>query len=85
MGQRLFFLHDGRTQDLLQAIEAHYSPPGFCFSFTSDARFEVNGIVRESSTSQVSCKGSEANAVIASFNALAPWQKQGILDFLRSL
>jgi CxxC motif-containing protein (DUF1111 family) len=23
LGQRLFFLHDGRTSDLLQAIEAH--------------------------------------------------------------
>lgn len=26
LGQRLFFLHDGRTQDLLQAIQAHASP-----------------------------------------------------------
>ena len=26
LGQRLFFLHDGRTSDLLQAIEAHRSP-----------------------------------------------------------
>jgi len=26
VGQRLFFLHDGRTSDLLQAIEAHASP-----------------------------------------------------------
>jgi CxxC motif-containing protein (DUF1111 family) len=26
LGQRLFFLHDGRTSDLLQAIEAHASP-----------------------------------------------------------
>jgi CxxC motif-containing protein (DUF1111 family) len=25
-GQRLFFLHDGRTPDLLQAILAHASP-----------------------------------------------------------
>ena len=25
LGQRLFFLHDGRTSDLLQAIEQHYS------------------------------------------------------------
>jgi CxxC motif-containing protein (DUF1111 family) len=25
LGQRLFFLHDGRTNDLLQAIEAHES------------------------------------------------------------
>jgi CxxC motif-containing protein (DUF1111 family) len=26
VGQRLFFLHDGRTADLLAAINAHYSP-----------------------------------------------------------
>ena len=25
LGQRFFFLHDGRTSDLLQAIEAHAS------------------------------------------------------------
>jgi CxxC motif-containing protein (DUF1111 family) len=25
VGQRRFFLHDGRTNDLLKAIEAHYS------------------------------------------------------------
>jgi CxxC motif-containing protein (DUF1111 family) len=27
VGQRLFFLHDGRTDDLLQAINQHFSPP----------------------------------------------------------
>ena len=26
LGQRLFFLHDGRTADLLAAIQAHFSP-----------------------------------------------------------
>src|SRR5262249_11710224 len=26
LGQRLFFLHDGRTSDLAQAIQAHSSP-----------------------------------------------------------
>jgi CxxC motif-containing protein (DUF1111 family) len=26
VGQRIFFLHDGRTSDLMQAIEAHHSP-----------------------------------------------------------
>jgi CxxC motif-containing protein (DUF1111 family) len=30
VGQRLFFLHDGRTKDLLQAIGAHFSVPGDC-------------------------------------------------------
>jgi CxxC motif-containing protein (DUF1111 family) len=55
LGQRIFFLHDGRTTDLLQAIEAHAST------------------------------NSEANGVIANFNALSPSQRQGILNFLRSL
>jgi CxxC motif-containing protein (DUF1111 family) len=26
LGQRLYFLHDGRTSDLMQAIQAHQSP-----------------------------------------------------------
>jgi len=29
LGQRIFFLHDGRTKDLLQAIRAHTSQCGF--------------------------------------------------------
>ena len=55
LGQRLFFLHDGRTTDLLQAIEEHSS------------------------------RGSEANRVIANFNAQPNNAKQALLDFLRSL
>ena len=34
LGQRLFFLHDGRTNDLVQAIREH----------SSDAQFAVPGI-----------------------------------------
>jgi CxxC motif-containing protein (DUF1111 family) len=60
-GQRIFFLHDGRTNDLLEAIQAHASPAGSEFP------------------------ESEANAVIAIFNALSNDQKQDILNFLRSL
>jgi CxxC motif-containing protein (DUF1111 family) len=26
LGQRIFFLHDGRTKDLVSAMEAHHSP-----------------------------------------------------------
>jgi CxxC motif-containing protein (DUF1111 family) len=55
VGQRLFFLHDGRASDLLTAIAAHSS------------------------------SGSEAQAVVAKFNALSQQQKQDILNFLRSL
>ena len=55
LGQRIFFLHDGRTDDLKDAIREHAST------------------------------GSEANAVISRFNALSEFQKQDLLNFLRSL
>lgn len=55
LADRIFLLHDGRTTDLTQAIEAHSSA------------------------------GSEANAVIANYQALQPQQKQALLNFLRSL
>ena len=66
IGQRIFFLHDGRTRDLLQAIEAHQS----------DAGVGAGGLFYQA---------SEANQVINNFNALSKNDKQGILDFLRSL
>jgi CxxC motif-containing protein (DUF1111 family) len=61
LGQRIFLLHDGRTTDLIQAIEAH------------------------SSEASQAHPASEANAVIANFNALREMQKQALLNFLRSL
>ncbi len=70
VGQRLFFLHDGRTTDLLQAITDHASRGG-CGQH--DQQHE-----------QQNC-GSEANAVIHNFNMLSPSQVQDILNFLRSL
>jgi CxxC motif-containing protein (DUF1111 family) len=41
LGQRLFFLHDGRTSDLLEAIRAHRS--GSFFTFNAS---EANGVVK---------------------------------------
>jgi CxxC motif-containing protein (DUF1111 family) len=69
VGQRIFFLHDGRTDDLLQAIEAHFSAPSEC----------------EDSNPSSCYGPSEANAVIRRFNGLSAADKQAILDFLRSL
>ncbi len=70
VGQRRFFLHDGRTDDLLQAIEAHRSAGGDC----------------DDELRRAGCYGpSEANTVIQRFNALSAEDKQAILDFLRSL
>ena len=55
IGQRIFFLHDGRTNDLNVAIQQHAS------------------------------NGSEANAVIQSFNMLRAGDQQALLNYLRSL
>ncbi|TLY28573.1 MAG: thiol oxidoreductase, partial [Nitrospirae bacterium] len=57
LGQRIFFLHDGRTSDLREAIQAHASHGNLEFG------------------------PSEANRVIAIFNALGEAQKQDILNF----
>ena len=70
VGQRLFFLHDGRTADLLQAIQAHFTN---CLASGDQLATGSHGC------------GSEANAVITNFNALTVSQKQDILNFLRSL
>ncbi len=72
VGQRIFFLHDGRTDDLVQAIAAHRSPSN-CEDGDVDSR-------------RAPCYGpSEANDVIHRFNQLSAKDKQAILDFLRSL
>jgi len=55
VGQRVFFLHDGRTSDLQQAILAHDSP------------------------------GSEADISTDLYQSLSHYQKQDLLNFLRSL
>jgi CxxC motif-containing protein (DUF1111 family) len=61
VGKRLFFLHDGRTSDIVQAIEAH--------SCAANSQYSA----------------SEANAVIAAFNALSQKNQQDLVNFLRSL
>jgi len=69
VGQRIFFLHDGRTSDLLQAILAHASSNGDEGNDGTSGAFQP----------------SEAEAVIAAFRHLSPTDSQAILDFLRSL
>jgi CxxC motif-containing protein (DUF1111 family) len=41
LGQRLFFLHDGRTTDLVQAIRAHKSAGDTRFG-PSEANYVIN-------------------------------------------
>jgi CxxC motif-containing protein (DUF1111 family) len=74
LGQRLFFLHDGRTDNLLVAINDHFS--------ASHSRGGDNP-ARDSAAE--SYEPSEANAVVRRFDALANSDKQAVLDFLRSL
>jgi hypothetical protein len=69
LGQRIFFLHDGRTDDLLKAILAHQSAAGDC----------------DDSHGSPCYGPSEANAVIRRFNELSAADRQAILDFLRAL
>jgi CxxC motif-containing protein (DUF1111 family) len=78
IGQRLFFLHDGRTSDLLQAILEHSEPT----SAHSAGRCEAE---RSGSTDEKNCFSSEATNVIRNFKSLRPSQIQDILNFLRSL
>ena len=73
VGQRLFFLHDGRTTDLLQAIKDHSSSGDGDNCRGRDGRHDQRGC------------GSEADAVIRNFKMLNPSQVQDILNFLRSL
>jgi CxxC motif-containing protein (DUF1111 family) len=75
IGKRLFFLHDGRTSDLLQAIEEHSS--GFSKNQNCEGR-------NENRSPKLSCS-SEADAVIRNFKMLTPTQIQDVLNFLRSL
>jgi hypothetical protein len=74
LGTRLFFLHDGRTSDLMVAIQDHFSREG------SDG-----GDNPSKDRHSRKYGPSEANAVIERFNHLSEVDKQAILDFLRSL
>ena len=69
VGQRIFFLHDGRTSDLLDAIREHASPASPAVPSQNIPAYPA----------------SEANGVIRHFNSLSSTDKQAILDFLRSL
>jgi Di-haem oxidoreductase, putative peroxidase len=91
LGQRLFFLHDGRTSDLKQAIQDHFSNPLVCYITATSQIFTVmfpldnnatSGFVPLTGTS--SC-GSEANQVVTNFNNQSVANQQNLLDFLRSL
>jgi CxxC motif-containing protein (DUF1111 family) len=69
LGQRIFLLHDGRTSDLVEAIQEHRS----------------RGKDNNGNGKNEKFKSSEANAVIDNFDRLEAAEKQDLLNFLRSL
>jgi CxxC motif-containing protein (DUF1111 family) len=71
LGQRLFFLHDGRTSDLLEAIRQHASPA-------------VSNAPTAAPTSSTTGQ-SEATQVVRNFFNLSSSDQQAVLKFLRSL
>ena len=87
IGQRVYFLHDGRTNDLLQAIQLHASGGGV----------RNNAVTNIATVDATTARGggggggttnfapSEANKVIAAFNGLSAASQQDVLNFLRSL
>lgn len=72
LGQRLFFLHDGRETDLLKVIADH---AGVGASSTPATASGLSG----------GFPPSEATGVVKNFNALSVGDKQALLNFLRSL
>jgi CxxC motif-containing protein (DUF1111 family) len=72
VGQRIFFLHDGRADNLPVAIESHMSTDVHC------QPGQVSSELNEACS-------SEANGVLARYHALSAAQRQDILNFLRSL
>jgi len=81
VGQRVFFLHDGRTSDIVQAIQLHASGGG------RGGRFDAVGADTDASANfrGFSYPPSEANKVIANFNNLSAASQQDLVNFLRSL
>lgn len=73
VGQRLFFLHDGRATDLFTAIEDHAGRPVDGKNFTSRLlSMDVGG-------------ESEADDVIRNFNRLSDGEQADLIEFLKAI
>ena len=84
LGQRLFFLHDGRTSDLGAAIEAHANNGQDQVTTQDYEQFNANGVWFQPFV-QNQTPGSEAQGVINNYNALSAQQQTDLLNFLRTL
>ena len=86
IGQRIFFLHDGRDDSIVQAILDHESPGNVCTTVNSlSETITVNGLTKSIPSKNTQTCGSEANSVIEKFRTLSISQKQDLINFLRSL
>src|ERR1700730_9224022 len=81
LGQRIFFLHDGRTDDLVKAIEEHRSPDTRSLRCRLLSFFGLPQLCGPDDGTIA----SEANAVVDKYNNLQDTEKQDLLNFLRSL
>ena len=86
LGKRIFFLHDGRTTDLVQAIEEHHSLSTISFRCRLLSFFGLSRLCGP----EDGTIASEANAVVDKYNKLPDTDpsspsKQDLLNFLRSL
>ena len=64
LGQRLFFMHDGRARELGAAIAAHVGPGNTCVTTQDYQQFNANGVWFQPFVQTQTCAG-EANQVIA--------------------
>ena len=86
-GQRLFFLHDGRANNLVDVIEQfHVSPVANCTTVNGVSEsFILNGQPISIPSASTTFCGSESNQVVTRFNQLTCTQQQDVILFLRSL
>jgi len=86
IGQRIFFMHDGRDNNIIQAILDHESTGNVCTTVNSISEtVTINGQTKSINSTQKHVCGSEANSVIEKFRTLTLSQKQDLINFLRSL
>lgn len=86
-GQRLFFMHDGRTNNLVKVIlNFHTSPATVCTTVNGTSEtFTLNGQVINIPSAASQFCGSESNLVVQKFQNLSCQGQQDIINFLRSL
>jgi cytochrome c peroxidase len=89
LGQRRFFMHDGKNKDLVSAILRHASPVNNCTDLTSVSEsFILNGSPVQVQPQTTQSCGSDADQVIQNFKNLVtqnPNSAQDLLNYLRSL